>query len=97
MFTDSAIKQVTSSQIPDLSQTLCDLLSPKKACVWIQCQDITFKNVKREMTKLVALPLYDPTVEMKRCADSSTCGPGAVFQQVNNRTIGKLSPTHLGL
>ena len=61
-----------SPQTYDLSQPLCELLSPKGTWVWTDCQDIAFENIKRELTKPVVLILYDPAAETKICADVCT-------------------------
>ena len=75
-----------SPNIAQLSKPLRELLSTKRAWVWGQPQDTSFKNVKQELTKPVVLALYDPTAEVKICSDPSAYGLGSVlFQQLNSK------------
>ena len=75
-----------SPNIAQLSKPLRELLSTKRAWVWGQPQEISFKNVKQELTKPVVLALYDPTAEVKICSDASAYGLGSVlFQQLNSQ------------
>ena len=63
-----------SPNIVQLAKLLHKLLSTKRAWVWGQPQDISFKNVKQELTKPVVLALYDPTAEVKISSDASAYG-----------------------
>ena len=85
-----------SPQMSDLSQPLCELLSPKQTWVWTDRQDIAFENVKRKLTKPVVLALYDPAAETKIWADASTYGLRQSFYNSSNTPSGKLLPMHPG-
>ena len=73
-----------SPNIAQLAKPLRELLNTKRAWVWGQPQDISFKNVKQELTKPVVLALYDPTAEVKICSDASAYGLGSVLFQLLN-------------
>ena len=57
--------------IADLLKPLRELLSTKKAWVWNHAQDTAFEQIKLESTRPVVLALYDPSAELKVCADAS--------------------------
>lgn len=48
------------SRIAELSQSLWELMSTKKAWVWGATQELAFQQLKEELTKATVLTLYEP-------------------------------------
>ena len=77
-----------SPNLAECSQSLRELLSPRKSCVWGSAQEEAFKKVKEELTKPTVLALYNPNAKTKIRADASAYGLGASYCSITRERIG---------
>ena len=70
-----------SPRLAEQSQPLRELLSTKNSWAWGPAQDLTFSNVKEELTKPTVLATYNPSTPTKLASDASSFGLGAVLMQ----------------
>ena len=68
-------------RIAEISQSLHELLSSKRAWVWGPAQAGAFKEIKAELARPTMLGLYNPDAPTKICADALAYGLGAVLLQ----------------
>ena len=75
-----------SPNIAHISKPLRELLSSKTSWTWTTVQEEAFTKLKREISSLRVLALYDVDAKTKVNADASDYGIGAVLMQQQQGT-----------
>ena len=75
-----------SQNLADFTQPLRQLLSKTSAWYWGPDQEQAFARIKRELSQLTVLTLYNPQAHTKVCSDASSYGVGTVLMQKSDST-----------